>query len=1646
MISTTSNSLTIFTGTGLLGDGQVSAGSIEGDGYYNLNSTTLTVGGNNFSTTVGGVISGAGGSLTKTGTGTLTLSGANTYTGTTTISSGALRIENASALGSAAGGTSVASGAALELAGGISVGSEALTLSGTGVSNGGALRNVSGQNSYYGTITLGSDARIASDAGAFALGAIIGANVNLTVGGAGTTAIAAGISTGTGSLTKDGTGMLTLYGGNSYSGITTINAGTLRTAATNAIASSSALALADFSGAVFDLAGLNQTIQTLSGGGSNGGDITLSSAILTVNQTANSSFAGRISGSGGLTKTGTGTLTLSGANSYTGATTISSGALRISNLSALGSAAGGTSVASGAALELAGGISVGSEALTLSGTGVSNGGALRNISGTNSYGGAITLASDTRIASDAGIISLQGGVSGTNVNLTVGGAGDTTISGAIATGTGSLTKYGAGTLTLSGANTYTGTTTISGGALRISNGSALGSAAGGTTVAAGAALELAGGGGIAAEVLTLNGSGVAGGGALRNVSGSNTYSGAITLGSDTRIANDASALHLSGGISGTNFNLTVGGSGNTLNSGSIATGSGSLTKDGSGALFLYAGNSYSGATFVNAGALRAVGANMIASSSGLTLANVTGAVFDLNAYNQSIGTLSGGGSSGGNITLGAATLTVDQSASSLYGGTISGSGSLTKSGTGTLNLSGTNTYTGATAVNGGTLLVNGSLASSTVSVGTGGTLGGSGTIAGAVTVASGGTLSAGNSPGTLTVQSLTLSAGSNTVFELNTPGVAGGATNDRIIVNGAGAAGNLQLGGTLTATVASAGYYRLFDVTGGGTISGSFDTVTLSAPSVAGAAGTVYKSPGGASSQVNLAVVGSGQNLQFWDGGDQSGNGTVDGGAGTWNAGNTNWTKAPGEAGINAPWLGSVGVFQGVAGTVTVSGTQSFDTLQFNSDGYLLTGGSLRLGVAGGGTLNVSAGATATIASSFADGAGTGLNKVGAGTLVLTGSNTYTGGTILSAGTLSVSADANLGAAGGALTLNGGVLQVTGTGLTQLSRSIVFGANGGGFDITDVGNTFTVSQALAGGGSLTKTGAGTLVLSGTSTYTGATTVNAGRLLVDGSIASAATVNSGGVLAGSGTVGGITANGGATVAPGNSIGTLTVTGNVAFAAGSTYQVEVNAAGHSDRISASGSATLAGGTVRVLAENGNYAAATSYTILSATGGVSGQFAAVGSNLAFLTPSLSYDSQNVRLTMTRNDTSFGPTPVPDGSGGSSSSPDAPAPAATTPNYIAGTRNQGGIASAAERLGAGNPVYDALIGATADEARAGFALLSGETHAQGVAVAVGQGGLMRDTLLGHLRGPLLTPPGPAVAAGFSADLRVRQELVMLPAPVPQPRFRLWGEAYGGQGRSATDGNAAFLKSRTGGFLLGADALIAEGAGSSFSLGVAGGYSRSDVDSDSRLSSGRLEAGQAALYAAARLGAWRLDGGLGYSVGETSLTRQVRLRGFGDTLRSKRDSRVAQAFVELGYGFNFERFALEPFAQLALLRISTGSGLEQGGAAALRLFSGEQNLGFTTLGLRAEMQLGAMPVFARGLVGWRHGFGDLTPQTLTAFALGTAPAQVYGTRIDRNALVAEAGLDWRPDGGTTLGMAYSAVLGEQAQDHALKGRFEVRF
>jgi autotransporter-associated beta strand protein len=561
-----------------------SAGALVFGGDLNTNTKTLTITGS-FATTISGVISETG-ALTKSGTGTLTLSGTNTYSGVTTVSAGILCISNGSALGAASAGTSVASGAMLELTGNIAVGAEAITsLAGTGISNGGALLNVSGNNSWAGDIAienLPSITRINSDSGTLTLNGnfteLGGATKFLTIGGAGNVTIN-GTITQTGDdlgLTKDGTGTLTLANANSYGRPTTLNGGVLlltnATALPGGIGASGGSSVLTINGGVLGLgagdfsrdlgAGVSQVEFTGSGGfaaygadrlvnlggasaqvtwasgsfvptgstfilGASGADktvtfqnpIALGAVSRTVqvddgSATVDAILSGVLSGTGGITKTGNGTLSLTGTNTYAGGSTINAGVVVVNSAASLGATSGGLALNAGT-LEIATGYSTtrvitlgdatstfqvdpsqtftvtsaigGSGSLNKTGAGTMVLGAAETYTGsTNVSAGTLQINASNRIV-DTSALTVSGGtfdlqtfgetVAGVTLSsgsITGSGAGTLTGSSytlqsgtvsAILAGSGTVTKNTSGTVTLSGVNILTGAVTVSAGTL-----------------------------------------------------------------------------------------------------------------------------------------------------------------------------------------------------------------------------------------------------------------------------------------------------------------------------------------------------------------------------------------------------------------------------------------------------------------------------------------------------------------------------------------------------------------------------------------------------------------------------------------------------------------------------------------------------------------------------------------------------------------------------------------------------------------------------------------------------------------------------------------------------------------------------------------------------------------------------------------------------------------------------------------------------------------------------------------------------------------------------------------------------------------------------------------------------------------------------
>ena len=280
------------------------------------------------------------------------------------------------------------------------------------------------------------------------------------------------------------------------------------------------------------------------------------------------------------------------------------------------------------------------------------------------------------------------------------------------------------------------------------------------------------------------------------------------------------------------------------------------------------------------------------------------------------------------------------------------------------------------------------------------------------------------------------------------------------------------------------------------------------------------------------------------------------------------------------------------------------------------------------------------------------FQKVGTGTWALTGTTAATTSWTIIAGTLNIASDAALGASNGGLTLNGGTLRYAAS--LSSARTVTVGPGGGALDTN--GNDATLTGTISGAGALSKSGAGTLLLAGNSAgFTGTTTVNTGTLEVGDAANPGArlggnvSVTSGAMLMGHGTIGGNVANSG-TVQPGGTIGVMTVTGNYAQSPAGTLTIEItpNAAagpglGYS-QLSVGGTASLAGG-LSIIDDPGTYAVGSRYTILTAAGGRTGVFASVAYNPAFaayITPAVTYDANDVFLTLDPTPAPAGPPPL--------------------------------------------------------------------------------------------------------------------------------------------------------------------------------------------------------------------------------------------------------------------------------------------------------------------------------------------------------------------------------------------------------------------
>lgn len=593
----------------------------------------------------------------------------------------------------------------------------------------------------------------------------------------------------------------------------------------------------------------------------------------------------------------------------------------------------------------------------------------------------------------------------------------------------------------------------------------------------------------------------AGDGVLTLSGGNNNYTGGTTVeggtlragGAGTLVANTAYTVN-GGTLDLNNFDLTMAsltgtggtvalgsskltvnqnGSRNTTFAGAI-TGNGSLTKSGTGTLLLTGTNTYMGGTTVNSGTLRAGAAEAFVTNTAYT---VDGGTLDLNNYDLTMASLAG---TGGAIALGSSRLTVSQSTgvSTIYAGVVTGNGSVTKSGAGTLTLTGASTYSGDTTIAGGTLQFGN------------GRSGGDSRLGGNIRVA-GGTLSI-QTPATVEVMR-DVSFSDNTALAIKA-NAAGPSLSANSVVLGKNVVFNLS-------GVDSAIEHDevLINTTNG--VSGNFGSVT-----VGGFRGTV--------DYLTLATRKSDDGKQYlasyglsWTANNNLANGAF---TLTNATDNFNVSGALADQAANAAtgWNGT-SLTKAGDGTLILTGNNTY------TGGTVITGGTLQIG--NGGTTGSIAGnviSNGTLAFNRSDsmafanaisGKGS-VRQAGSGTTVLSGTNSYDGGSEMVDGVLSVSVDANLGGIGGGLTFSGGTLQTTTSFDTARAVRLT---QAGRFDVA-ANTTLGLTGMLSGAGDLIKAGSGTLRLDNGANVYGNTLLQAGTLIgnagsISGNIGNGATV-------------------------------------------------------------------------------------------------------------------------------------------------------------------------------------------------------------------------------------------------------------------------------------------------------------------------------------------------------------------------------------------------------------------------------------------------------------------------------------------------------------------------------------------------------------
>ncbi|MCA0910602.1 autotransporter domain-containing protein [Qipengyuania gaetbuli] len=711
---------------------------------------------------------------------------------------------------------------------------------------------------------------------------------------------------------------------------------------------------------------------------------------------------------------------------------------------------------------------------------------------------------------------------------------------------------------------------------------------------------------------------------------------------------------------------------------------------------------------------------------------------------------------------------------------------------------------------------------------------------------------------------------------------------------------------------------------------------------------------------------------------------TVDGSGSAWNIGDNVFVAQRGDASLAITNGGTVrndaayvANENGSTASITVDGAGSTWTNEVGfvlgnrgtADLTVINGGNLATGytvignsVGGVGSLSVDGAASQwTVSDELFIGA------AGTGTLTLSNGGTLTASSLVLAELAGANGTVSVGGAVGELAVGPGVLEVP---------TLAFGAGTGTLVLNHTATDYIFQPALSGEGLVRHLAGYTRFLADSSGFGGAVELVGGTLDMAGAIGGTMSVSGSGRLMGTGTTGTLSIGSGGVVAPGNSIGTLNVTGNLTFAAGSVFEVEVDPSGtSSDLISVTGSATLQGGTVAHVGPDGDFNPSTAYTILTATGGVTGQFDGATSDFAFLFPVLEYLPNAVTLTLRRNEIAF--------------------------TDIAQTYNQQQVAGAVEDLGFGNPVAESILLLGEDDARMAFDLLSGEVHA-------------------------------SVQTALADDVRLIRQTVLEHAIHSDNAASVWAEMIGSWSSFDKAKDTASVDKDLVGVVGGAQLALTNG----FVVGIATAYTDSKVKLDERLSSADLHSFHLTGYVGLGAGDTRMRAGAGYTHSTVNTSRQPSFRDFDEQLTAGYDGKTIHAFVEVGHELRAAGASIEPFARFAFARLDMDRFEETGGVAALSGASRKVTSAESITGVNFATSPEEFLRF-EGTIGWQHVFSGYRSSAGLAFDSGPI-FEIVGAQGSRDAGVLDLSAIFGVSGSAEIGVHYRGLIANGSDSHAL--------